>query len=74
MKNLADIIVFDIVDELSDEEGFDAWWHELGPEKRYQLTEVMAGCVTSNIKRQREVDMKRVLASAIGGTGGCQSS
>lgn len=78
MKDLADVIVFDIVDELSDEEGFDAWWHELCADKRDRLTKVMSDHVTSNILRQCEVNRKRMAneesAAAIGGTGGCPNS
>jgi len=66
-----EIIVFDILDELTDKKGFDAWWHGLGAEKRNQLTAVMSNCISSNIRRQLEVDAKY---AAIGGTGGCQSS
>lgn len=81
MKKLADTIVFDIVDELTDEKGFDAWWHGLCADKRDRLTKVMSDHVTSNILRQCEVNRKRManveplaVRAAIGGTGGCLNS
>jgi hypothetical protein len=37
MRSIAEVIVGDILSELSDRAGFDSWWSSIDPEVRKEL-------------------------------------
>jgi len=59
LPELSETVVFDIVDELTDEPGFETWWRSLSETKRTILCKAMEEHVTSNIERQAAVDLKK---------------
>lgn len=57
MKDLADTIVFDIIDEFTDEPAFATWWWGLPESKREELKVASSKAVSSNIERQAQLDL-----------------
>jgi hypothetical protein len=48
---LAASIVFDIEDELTDCEGFNAWWYNIQESERQKIRGFLAGVVDENIEK-----------------------
>ena len=51
-SKLADIIVFDIVDELTDRNGFDHWWFNLDQDIQQELMGALIATVDANLERE----------------------
>jgi hypothetical protein len=54
MSKLAQTIVFDIIDELTDRKGFDALFFDLDKDTRNELDGKLIGIVDENIEREAQ--------------------
>jgi len=64
MKKLAEEIVHDLLDELSDRGGFSGWWDDVDAGIQSEIREELTKSVLSNLKR--DASLKEVSSGEVG--------